>query len=834
MASDVNESLEELKTSVNQSNGLLRMVQSSLMQGISVSEGLKASMMKIGDFNKGKMLTTLEKVTELPGRFDKVLGTFGQFIERGLGANTKAFLEVIGEITALGLDSSPFLLLTRQMNNTMGMSLEAQTKSLTQLMNLRDLTEANPEILASILAANSKMFEEHAGIYGPEFVKNLQAATTSIAAELGGGGEMLQPLLKMINPFLQTTPEGMGLRAMWDMPINISEMGVPEMIKMISGLSRKMEEKGIFSGDPGQKALARTVVGKQLGFGPADFVILDKLFAQTKSTFEVLEQGLLGSSSPLFSSNKQGKDLRKLLGITKDVAHLDALGVQEVLESVASKLTKMGVFDETSVTGDANESLLRAAGLTGEQLVMFELFSKDMAGGSRALSQALRVSNPFVVEDTKGGDLRALMGLKRDIGQQDQEALLKLMSDLPTQMKNLGVFDTSNLKGQGIKANMIDLGISPEDILVFERMSKSTTSLEKILLVAAKSMKEFQKKQDVERMLSTIMNRVTNAFGDIWAPSLALLTDKFQPLSKGIGKLADIVSNWIQTFLTNQTTKLLDYVASLEEVKKGETLSGFGKLEAWLNQFGVQVGVVLEVIKYAAQGFFQFVTSGGLMDVFKVVKLAFLEFQAALPSLMNNAWDNLVIALGVAWEKLKIVLLRVSAGFVALLDKVLSNILAIAIKVWGVMNPIAYGASTAIGSFPFVPKGASLDYVADVILGGDYYGDENDDGTITPHKSKHGGYNQRAREAAIKLEARIEAEVKKAPPVYGERIVSSEESWLRWQKEQAQTKLDQSWEKSFDGSDMKAYYEENRANIIWQKDKWDDLMKNGIIVQDDV
>ena len=50
MASDVNESLEELKTSVNQSNGLLRMVQSSLMQGISVSEGLKASMMKIGDF----------------------------------------------------------------------------------------------------------------------------------------------------------------------------------------------------------------------------------------------------------------------------------------------------------------------------------------------------------------------------------------------------------------------------------------------------------------------------------------------------------------------------------------------------------------------------------------------------------------------------------------------------------------------------------------------------------------------------------------------------------------------------------------------------------------
>tara|TARA_R110001583_G_scaffold9651_1_gene45478 strand:+ start:19793 stop:21628 length:1836 start_codon:yes stop_codon:yes gene_type:complete len=272
MTKDLTQAIEELKTSVNQSNGILRTVQSSIAQTISVQEGLKASMIKNGSFTEGKLFSALEKVGDLPGRFDKVLANFGQFVERGLGQNTKAFMGVMGKISALGLDNTPFLMLARQMNNTMGMSLESQTKALTQLLNLRDLSEANPEILAGILASNAKVFQDKAGIYGPEWAGAFRQAAAVIGAEMGGGGEALQPIIEATDKFLDAGGEGMKLRAQLGLQADISHLDSEGIMQLIMDIPKAMKESDIFT-SPMKKAF----LGKSFGISNADFAILEDM-----------------------------------------------------------------------------------------------------------------------------------------------------------------------------------------------------------------------------------------------------------------------------------------------------------------------------------------------------------------------------------------------------------------------------------------------------------------------------------------------------------------------------------------------------------------------------
>ena len=357
MSKDLTQAIEELKTSVNQSNGIMRTVQSSIAQTISVQEGLKASMIKNGSFTEGKLFSSLEKVGDLPGRFDKVLANFGAFVERGLGQNTKAFMGVLGKISALGLDNGPFLLLARNMNNTMGMSLESQTKALTQLMNLRDLSEANPEILAGILAANSKLFQDKSGIYGPAFAANLKAAAAVIGAEMGGGGEALQPVLEAITPFLDAGGEGMKLRTQLGLQADISHLDADGIMKLLMDIPKAMKDQGIFD-----SAMKKAFLGKSFGISDASFATFkmmnDKLPKNT-----AMQEKLVSSMGELTESEDingmlstfMNKLVNTFEGIPREALKILGKDKGPLLEQIQNLATVISTWLTSAVVNQATK-----------------------------------------------------------------------------------------------------------------------------------------------------------------------------------------------------------------------------------------------------------------------------------------------------------------------------------------------------------------------------------------------------------------------------------------------------------------------------------------------
>ena len=68
---------------------------------------------------------------------------------------------------------------------------------------------------------------------------------------------------------------------------------------------------------------------------------------------------------------------------------------------------------------------------------------------------------------------------------------------------------------------------------------------------------------------------------------------------------------------------------------------------------------------------------------------------------------------------------------------------------------------------------------------------------------------------------------------YNKRVVGMEEDYYRRKRKTAEENVAKAWEKTFDDTGMKEYYQENKAHILWQKTMWADLMKDGVIIQDD-
>lgn len=313
MAQDTKEALEQLTDSLNRSNSLLETIKGALSQQISASEGLKTAMIKSNTFSQGKMFKALNMVADLPGRFDKVLKSFGQFLQEGLGANNKEFLGALSKIEALGLNSAPFLQLTRAMNNRMGESVEQQTKSLTQLMNLRDLTKANPELLATALNKHQQTFIDAAGIYGPQFSQDMRAVVTTLASTLGGGGAMLDPLMSLISKFTGEGVEQKALRGMIGLPENLAELTSPEQImsQFVVPLIKAFSENPLFTGPDAE--MNRAMLGSVFGLTPADFALIMKTATEMP---EVAELNKLTQES--LKELKRSQDIEKKLSFVMD------------------------------------------------------------------------------------------------------------------------------------------------------------------------------------------------------------------------------------------------------------------------------------------------------------------------------------------------------------------------------------------------------------------------------------------------------------------------------------------------------------------------------------
>lgn len=313
MAQDTKEALQQLTDSVNRSNSLLETIKGALSQQISASEGLKTAMIKSNTFSQGKMFKALHTVADLPGRFDKVLKSFGKFLQEGLGANNKEFLGALSKIEALGLDSAPFLQLTRAMNNRMGESVEQQTKSLTQLMNLRDLTEANPELLATALNKHQQTFIDAAGIYGPQFSQDMRSVMTTLASTLGGGGAKLEPLMDLVSKFIGETPEKKAARGMIGLPENLAGLTSPEQIisQFAVPLIRTFSESDLFTG-PGA-ATNRSILGSVFGLTPADFALIMEAATEMPEV-DVLNKTMKESMREL----RRSRDIEEKLSFVMD------------------------------------------------------------------------------------------------------------------------------------------------------------------------------------------------------------------------------------------------------------------------------------------------------------------------------------------------------------------------------------------------------------------------------------------------------------------------------------------------------------------------------------
>ena len=227
--------MEELTGTMKRQGSLTETMGQAIQGAMTSTENLKAAMLKTGRFSEGKMLGAIEKMSDMPGRIDKVIQGFGQYLQQGLGSHTDKFIGVVSKISALGLDNGPFLQLARSMNSKMGMSIDQRDQHFKELLNLREVTGQNPELMAKALAQQSQTFSEAAGIWGPGFSEKLMNSMKVMAVG-NGGDEMVGQMMTMMKPLLEAGPEGMAKRAMLNQgrgPGLSADMSQSDMIEFI-------------------------------------------------------------------------------------------------------------------------------------------------------------------------------------------------------------------------------------------------------------------------------------------------------------------------------------------------------------------------------------------------------------------------------------------------------------------------------------------------------------------------------------------------------------------------------------------------------------------------
>ena len=271
--------LEDLTAAMKRQKTFTESLGQVLKSSMMSSEGLKTAMLKTGRFTEGKMLTAIERMADMPGRIDKTVQAFGQYLEQGIGSHTKEFTGIVSKISALGLDNSPFLQLARSMNAKMGTSIEQRDEQFKELLNLREVTGQNPELMAKALANQSQTFQEAAGLWGPNFAKQLFKAVTVLARE-NGGDAMIPGLMELIKPFIQPGPEGAAKRGFLGQG-NILEpsenMTQMETNQMLLDIIRSVGTNPAFG-----SALNKDVTGRAIGLGGKEFQVAQEMESRLK------------------------------------------------------------------------------------------------------------------------------------------------------------------------------------------------------------------------------------------------------------------------------------------------------------------------------------------------------------------------------------------------------------------------------------------------------------------------------------------------------------------------------------------------------------------------
>ena len=271
--------LEDLTAAMKRQKTFTESLGQVLKSSMMSSEGLKTAMLKTGRFTEGKMLTAIERMADMPGRIDKTVQAFGQYLEQGIGSHTKEFTGIVSKISALGLDNSPFLQLARSMNAKMGTSIEQRDEQFKELLNLREVTGQNPELMAKALANQSQTFQEAAGLWGPNFAKQLFKAVTVLARE-NGGDAMIPGLMELIKPFIKPGPEHAAKRAFLGQG-NILEpsenMTQMETNQMLLDIIRSPGANAAFG-----SALNRDVTGRAVGMGGKEFQVAQEMEGRLK------------------------------------------------------------------------------------------------------------------------------------------------------------------------------------------------------------------------------------------------------------------------------------------------------------------------------------------------------------------------------------------------------------------------------------------------------------------------------------------------------------------------------------------------------------------------
>ena len=428
--------IEELTGTMKRQSSITETMGQAIQAAMTSSENLKAAMLKTGSFQENKMLRAIDNLSDMPGRIDKVIQGFGQFLNQGLGQHTKTFQKVISQITALGLDNGPFLQLARSMNAKMGMSLDQQTEQLKSLMNLRVVTGQNPELMAKALAAQSQTFEQAAGIWGPGFSEKLMNSM-KIMAQGRGGHEMVAKMMNMLKPLLEAGPEGMAKRAALNQgkgPNLHENMSQQEMIQWIMTSMESMGTNPAF-----QSAITRSVTGGGLlGMGGgAEFQTAQQMrsrlkgqtagslmadLARTGGDMDALA-GPAGQGASELLSTKLARATNQFANVLPEAITI----VQKSLDGLAESAT--GLADKFAgwLKGKANQGAgILATGITALRggssdlggmlggLLAGEggMLSGAMSGGSDFLKSGWKVLSNSVMllvkAFTEGGALGAL------------------------------------------------------------------------------------------------------------------------------------------------------------------------------------------------------------------------------------------------------------------------------------------------------------------------------------------------------------------------------------------------------------------------------------------
>lgn len=398
--------LEELTGTMKRQGSLTETMGQAIQGAMTSTENLKAAMLKNGRFSEGKMLGAIEKMSDMPGRIDKVIHGFGQYLQQGLGSHTDKFIGVVSKISALGLDNGPFLQLARSMNAKMGMSIDQRDQHFKELLNLREVTGQNPELMAKALAQQEQTFSEAAGLWGPGFSEKLMN-TMKVFAQGNGGEQMVGQMMSLFKPYLQPGPEGMAKRAALTqgqgpgLSENMSQADMMSFFKL--ALDQAAGDNPMFG-----SAINRQITGGGvLGIGGAEFntanIMSQRLAGQSTSDFmDILAQikvgggdGTVGAGAGNSQSENQlmSVKLNNVINQFADVLPEAITKVGNALDGLAGSAAVLAGWLADMLKGFANDGAdLIADGIGGVKKLGGKIGapgSTDLTGTAGALAGAV-------------------------------------------------------------------------------------------------------------------------------------------------------------------------------------------------------------------------------------------------------------------------------------------------------------------------------------------------------------------------------------------------------------------------------------------------------------